>query len=334
MAAISIPLCPQDVTTFIDDFLETEPYYIYTQDDADYLSRNNCTTAATSLIISPNSTSIITLNGFQRVAGNLVLQSSASLTNFSAPDLQRIEGNFTLDSLSNLSELNFPELQVVGGMALWYAVPLVTSWDFPQASTAYLALRGVNISGTGLSEFIMNDSNSNSYFPDKFYFVNNSKLKVVNLTTNEPNDDTYGPTIMVSGNAPDTVVHLSGINFTNNLHFENCQDIIFDTRNAQSLTLLNNSMTEFGSNITIEWNLIIQSNEELSQVDLPHVGYEQSYGMLTAVFQNNPKLEQVKLPNLTSVNKFVMQDNAPLYNLSNLASLQVTNLTLIGNFSE
>lgn len=118
---------------------------IETQSDADGIA--NCKTIDGKVNIKSTFGQGLSLNGIEKIKGDLMCDSCPDISSISADSLSSIGGNFTLSNVTSLTDLNMPMLTSIGKIK-FDAVPRLTSLSFDKGvdETA-----DVTITNTGLT---------------------------------------------------------------------------------------------------------------------------------------------------------------------------------------
>lgn len=223
----------------------------------------------------------LSLDGIQRITGDLVCKNASQLTSISASQLATIEGTFDLEEIQILSNLQMPVLNGVNHIT-WIALPALQSLSFAtgisQANTVYISntgltdLRGIELTAVGSM-----DVNNNQYL----------KTINVNSLTNVTN------ALSFSANGPNLDIEFPNLENAGNLTFRNVSTIsmpslsdvpgsmgfysnYFQTFSAPNLTETGNTIAfadcaslsnlSFPSLTNIGGGLLLANNTELGSI--------------------------------------------------------------------
>jgi len=137
------------------------------QNSGDAEALATCSRLEGDLIIEPQTSGSIEINGIQEITGNLVCQDAGSLTSISSDQLATIGGTFGLKNLTILSTLRMDSLTSVNGIN-WVGLPALQGLNFrrgvSEAESILISNTQLNtLSGIELMTIGRMDINNNPY---------------------------------------------------------------------------------------------------------------------------------------------------------------------------
>ncbi|KAL8876923.1 MAG: hypothetical protein Q9198_004964 [Flavoplaca austrocitrina] len=138
---------------------------INSSEDADAIS--SCETYDGDVIISSEASGQLSLNGVERISGDLRCTNASQLTAINADQLSQIGGIFDLEELQIMSSLQMSALVGVNQIR-WIALPALQSLNFAQgvarANQVYISNTGLtDLAGIELEQVAAMDINNNQY---------------------------------------------------------------------------------------------------------------------------------------------------------------------------
>lgn len=253
------------------------------------MALQNCQEINGDVTIASEVAGQISLNGVQRISGDLTIKNATQLTALTSDQLSEIGGVWTMNGLTILSTVQFDSLISVGTIA-WTALPQLQSLSFNQgiqkATNVGISNTQLNnINGIELQQVGSFDINNNGFMTD--INVNNLKniTDISNFAANAEDLKISFPNLVGAGNM--TFRNVSGVSVPSLKHI------------SGSLGLISNDISSFvAPNLTI--------------ID----------GAL--VFNQNPNLNNLSFPGLTGINGgFGVSANDKLSDLTGFPKLQV-----------
>ncbi|RDL35878.1 Uncharacterized protein BP5553_06490 [Venustampulla echinocandica] len=295
-----------------DNCTSPSGFTIESQAAADAL--NNCSTITGDVNIQGNDLTQITLNGIEKIHGNLAASSCDGLQTISAPALSKISSNFTLSSLPLLASLNFPFLDNVNGGIYWDTLSELTDVSFGNLTAPSHELPGTNVDG---DISISNTGISSLAFLNFTHYSNPA-------------------TISIKGNQRLSNVNLTGLSWgSNSLAIVNnglsAQIFLPDLRSVGAITIGNAGHIYIPSLSETLASMEMSNNtfNVFSAPNLTNIG-----GSL--IVRNNDLLDDLSIPLLTSAKGGItVANNAALHMINDLGQLWFCqgNITLSGYFS-
>ncbi|KAJ9303709.1 hypothetical protein DTO217A2_6818 [Paecilomyces variotii] len=277
----------------------SDPITIQNQGDASALS--SCSTVKGDIVIAEHTTGGISLDGVEQITGSLSANGAANLTSLSAPELTSIGDTFKLEGLIILTDLSFGSLTSVGSID-WAALPNLQALSFTKGVSK---AGSVSITNTGLTSLngITLDSVGN------FDITANTAMDTINV------NDLKNVTglLNIAANAPSLKVTLPNLGGAQNITI----------RNASSLSIP--SLKELSGQLGLFGNTF----KEFSAANLTSTG--------DLVFDNNGKLSNLSMPQLTTVNGgFTISKNDDLEDITGFQKLQTITgaLDFTGEFNK
>jgi hypothetical protein len=279
---------------------------------ADASALASCTTYSgsvaipTGLSVSPDSNGrqSLSVDGVQKITGNLTVTYAATLASLSFSQLKSI-GGFELGQLTLLSVLSFPQLTTVGSLN-FTALPALQQMSF--GGTGISQADSILITNTGLSSL---QGINNLQSVSTFNVNNNQALQNISLqvTTIKNSLDIEANDGYVTG----LITTFPMLETATNMTFRNCSSVSLPSlaNVTQDLGFYGNTMQSFAApNLTTVGGLIFVDNTELTNISLPQ---------------------------LTSVNaSYQIANNTMLKNVTGFAKLATVGgaLDFNGNFTE
>ena len=238
---------------------------------ADASSLASCTTYSGSVAIpsdltipqDSNGHQSLSVEGVQKITGNLTVTNAASLSSLSFGDLESI-GGFELGGLIILSELSFPKLTQVSELN-FTALPALQQLSF--GGTGVTKADSILVSNTQLSSL---QGLNNLQQVTSFRINNNDALQNISLQVkqikgalNVEANDAYPDGVTVSFPMMQTA---------ENMTFRNCSSVSLPSlaNVTDNLGFYGNTMQSFAApNLTTTGGLIFVDNVDLTNVSLP-----------------------------------------------------------------
>lgn len=287
----------------------SETYTITASADASQVA--SCTVYSGSIAVptdisdatDSNGRNSLSIDGVQRIVGNVTINNAANLAELSFPELTSIQG-LQLGGLTVLSSLSLPSIQEIRQLNLT-ALPALQDLAFGDGVTQ---ARSVLITNTGLSSLRGLDQLESV---DSFNVNNNAALQNISLSVTSIKN---------------------AINIAANADFQNGVAISFpELVTARNMTFRNCSSVSLPSlaNVTEYLGFYGNTMETFSARNLTTTG-----GL---VFVDNTELTNITLPELVSVNgSFQIANNTQLKKIDGIQKLAtvIASIDLNGNFSE
>jgi len=259
-----------------------------------------CSTYQGSITIANGTTDNIDLSGIGRIAGDLIVEGSDTMTQFTATQLSVIDGSFSLTSLTALATLNFPSLLQAGDIN-WNALPVLQQLAFTQGVRK---LKSLTIQNTGLQAL----TGINLVTADQIFVVNNLDLQEVNMQLGNVTQ-----ALTIANNGANIKVSFPNLIWAYNATIRGAASVT-----TPSLESVNGSL-----------GFYMGSNEAYSAPNLTSVG-----GSLS--FVSNSQLNNISLPELTTIGGalYVVNDTS-LEKVNGFPALQtISNVLGVGSFNE
>lgn len=268
---------------------------------ADASGLASCTTYSgsvaipTGLSITPdgNGHQSLSVDGVQKITGNLTVTNAAQLASLSFSSLKSI-GGFELGQLTVLSELSFPQLTTVGELN-FTALPALQSMSF--GGTGITQANSILITNTGLSSL---QGINNLQSVSTFNVNNNQALQNISLqvTTIKNSLDIEANDGFVTG----LMTTFPMLETAQNMTFRNCSSVSLPSLANVTLDLgfYGNTMQSFAApNLTTVGGLIFVDNTELTNISLPlltsvNASYQIANNTLLKQINGFPKLSVIK----------------------------------------
>ena len=239
----------------------------------------------TGLSVNPdgNGHQSLSVDGVQKITGNLTVTNAEQLSSLSFSNLKSI-GGFELGQLTLLSELSFPQLTSVGELN-FTALPALQSLSF--GGTGITQANSILISNTGLSSLqgINNLQSVSAFNVNNNQALQNISLQVTSIKTSlniEANDG------FVTG----LVTTFPMLQTAQNMTFRNCSSVSLPSlaNVTEDLGFYGNTMESFAApNLTTVGGLIFVDNTELTNISIPQlVSVNASYQIA-----NNTQLKKI-----------------------------------------
>ena len=231
----------------------------------------------------------ITIDGVQRITGDLTAKNVPDLTSLSGDSLEQIDGMFSLDNVQTITSLNFPQLYAVDQID-WTGLPNLAGLSFTtglqKASTLSIQNTGLyNLDGINLQEI------------DTLMLANNNFLDEVSMQLGH-----VGSALNIEANGRNVQASFPNLQWAYNMTFRNVSSI-----NIQSLASLNGSLGLYSNYFqtlsapnltTIGGGLAFVSNPDVTNVSMPELKTVKG-GFQIA---NNTAIEMINgFPSLTTV---------------------------------
>lgn len=238
---------------------------------ADATALATCSTIKGSVLVAPDATGIISIDGPQQITGDLICNNATTLTELSSTTLGSIGGTFGLNGLTLISTLGMKALTSVGSID-WVALPALSALTFPAVVSS---AKSVIVSNTFLSSL----DGINLETVDTIQIDNNNRLKtfstqVSNITTS----------LMIFANGQQLDVSLPNLIFGADMTFRAINSV-----SIPSLAVVNGSLGFYDSFVA-----------SISAPNLTSVG-NTATGKGSLAFVDNVKLTNISMPNLVSV---------------------------------
>lgn len=263
----------------------TETIKIQNAGDAGALA--SCSSVG-SIEISEHYSGDLTLNGLQKITGDLKCSGASNMTSLSAPQLSSIGDTFQLNGLTQLTSLSFGSLKSVGAID-FEALPVLQTLAF---ATGVSSAGHVRIANTGLTtlEGISLDTVGD------FDITDNPNLKTVNV--NELKKCTG--LINFAGNYKSLSIELPNLATGTNMTFRNVSSVSIPSLHnlTGQLGFWGDDFKSFSApNLTQTGDLVFDGNEALSNVTMPALETVKG-GFLLA---RNDELKDISFPSLATI---------------------------------
>ncbi|KAK0654048.1 Protein ecm33 [Lasiodiplodia hormozganensis] len=247
---------------------------------------SSCSTFTGSIAIATDATTV-SLDGVQKIDGDLIATNATALTSLSADSLEEVD-TFHLDQLTVLGSLTFPKLTKVGAIE-WSSLPALSELSF---TSGVKEADTVNIQNTFLSSLdgiALKEVST-------FFIANNKYLKDITVQFTSIKD-----ALTLSANADDLQASFPNLEWAYNMTFRNVSTI-----STPSLASLNGSLGFYGDSIksyeaanltTVGGSLSFVGNGQLTNISLDALE-KVSGGFQIA---DNPKLHNASFPALETV---------------------------------
>lgn len=259
---------------------------IETQSDADGIA--NCKTLDGKVTIKSTFSQGLSLNGVQKIKGDLMCDSCPDISSISADSLTSIGGNFTLSNVTSLTDLNMPQLSSIGKIR-FDAVPRLTSLSFDKGvdetddvtitNTGLTSLQGITLKKVGQLNIQANPDLKTIELGD----LKNAS-GVINLSFNKDSLEVKFPNL---GTA-------KGMNFRNisSVEIPSLEEVEGE---------INFSGTKFKTfyapNLTTSGDIGFKDNTQLTNITIPILKTINGGFRIS----RNDKLDVIDLPKLTKV---------------------------------
>lgn len=274
---------------------------------ADATALANCATIAGSVLIGPNASGSIQLDGPQQITGDLICTDAGILTSLSSSTIGTIGGSFTLNNLTLLSTLGMSTLKSVKTIN-WSALPALSQLSFTAVVTKATSVTIQNtfltsLDGINLQSVATLDVNNNNR-------LKTFSTQLANVTS----------LLSIASNGQFLDLQFPNLVWAANVTFRNASSV-----SIPSLAVVNGSMGFYGNYLT-----------SISAPNLTSVGYtaqNNRQGSLAIVA--NSKLENISMPLLSTVGgAFQIANNTALSSALNFPALtQVSGaIDFSGNF--
>jgi hypothetical protein len=276
------------------------PIEIQNQGDATALS--SCSTVEGDVEISSEVQNTISLDGVERITGDLRCINASGLIGFSAPRLAIIDGRLDLQELQVLSTLQMDSLAQVLTIK-WKSLPALQSLAFTRGVSK---VTNIQVSDTGLTS--LNGLELDTV--GRMDINNNKYLETVDVN----NMANVTESISFEANSKSLNIKLPNLEFAANMTFKNVSGV-----EVPSLTFVNGSIG-FYSN----------AFQTISLPNLTETGQ-------ALVFQDCPSLTNISAPMLKKVGAALnINDNAKLIKIDGFPALEVIAgaLDVTGSFDE
>jgi len=265
---------------------------IHSQADATNLA--DCSTFKGDIVIAPDASGTIALDGIQQITGSLSVVNAVSLTQLSADQIGSIGGTFTLTNLTLLSTLQFSSLTAVN-IIDWTALPNLAELTFPEtisksssvtvSNTFLNTLDGINLDTVATLQI---DNNPHLLtFSTQVANITNSVV----INANGENLEVSFPNLIWAGNmsfrdiSSLSIPSLAVVNGSFGLY-----ESFVDSVSAPNLTAVGSTASNTGS-------FAVVSNTQLANITVPLL---KSVGGAVQVV-NNTELAALAFPTLSFV---------------------------------
>jgi len=258
---------------------------------ADATAIADCTTVAGSILIGPEASGTLSLDGPDAIAGSLICKSAGGLTSLTSNSIGTIATSktgspqFNLFNLTLLTTLSFTKLQEVGDIE-WSSLTALSQLTFPSfiskansvviTDTFLSTLDGINLDQVGLLD------------------INNNKR----LQSFSTQVSTISSGLNIASNGQSLIVSFPNLIWANNMTF----------RNVSSVSI--------PSLATVNGSLILDENyfTSISAPNLTDVGM---VGNGSLAFVANPQLTNITIPNIKYIGGGVqVANNSALQTIS------------------
>ncbi|KAL6714959.1 3-prime end of ExtraCellular Mutant protein [Lecanora helva] len=249
----------------------------------------------TGLSVNPdgNGHQQLSVDGVQKITGNLTVTNVDQLASLSFSELKSI-GGFELGQLTVLSELSFPQLTQVGAMN-FTALPALQSLSF--GGTGVTQADSILITNTGLSSL---QGINNLKSVTSFNINNNQALQNISLmvTSIKGSLDIEANDGFVSG----LMTTFPMLETAKNMTFRNCSSVSLPSlaNVSEDLGFYGNTMKTFmAPNLTTVGGLVFVDNTELTNISIPDLtsvnqSYQIANNTMLKMINGFPKLRTVK----------------------------------------
>jgi hypothetical protein len=289
---------------------------------------SGCTEFNGNIILQGQELVNITLNGMQRIYGNLTASSCNQLSKISAPALEEINDTFTLTALPLLTSLEFPALSYFEGHLVWNSLPNLIDVAF---NNSVLYVNGdVRISNTSLSSFPFLGFSSDNFTYQAF---NQPPVSIKTLQIKDnPRADFFNFTGLTRSS--------SVLEITNNSPAASI--LLPDLTSAWNLTLGNAMRIEIPLLIGINGSLEIRDNNFIlfsapNLTEIQSMGKASSYSYHDGLVISNNSFKTFSAPKLESAyGSVLVSDNALLDSLVfpslyGIANSGIAEFTIVNN---
>jgi hypothetical protein len=261
----------------------------------------SCPTFSGTIVISPQATGVISIDGPDVITGDIsgtgqVSSSGAGLTSLTSSSIASIGGTFSLSNIPLLDTLSFSLLNSTAGINFTALAALgQIGFADPIAATT------ITIVNLNSLTTVPNFGAPESGPAPSIYLANNGALQSVNISV----ESVSSLTISSNGGALGFGVAAGQLTQANNITIQNASTISLDklTTITGSLDVEYNSITAFSlsslsSKTPISSSVVLSNNPKLTNLNITGVT---SIGGSLLVAGNNA-LTAVDFPNLTTVN--------------------------------
>jgi hypothetical protein len=272
---------------------------------ADATQYASCSTISGSVVLGPDASGIIALDGPSTITGDLTVNNASGLTEFSSASIGQIKGTFTLEDLTLLSTLQFNMLTAVKAIS-FVSLPALSSLLFPATVSS---AKSVTISNTFLSTL----DGINLDTVDTLQIDNNN-----HLTTFSTQVGNITISAIINANGQGLTVTFPNLIWAANLTFRDVASV-----SIPSLAVVNGSLGFYESSV-----------DTISAPNLTSVG-NFATGQGSLAFVDNTALTNITMPLLQSVGGAdQIANNTDLHSISFPALVDVGGaIDFTGNFT-
>ncbi|KAG8528030.1 uncharacterized protein KY384_006946 [Bacidia gigantensis] len=255
----------------------------------------------------------LSIQGVEKIVGNVTVDSAINLASLSFPDLQEVSG-LQLGGLTVLSELSLPQIQSIDRINLT-ALPALQQFSF--GNTGVTQSQSILITNTGLTTLKGLDKLDTI---NSFNVNNNPGLQNVSLGISSIKN-----AIRIEANNGDqngTDASFPQLESAMNMTFRNCSSVSLPalTNVSQYLGFYGNSFESFAApNLSTTGGLVFVENAALSNISIPglttiNASFQianntnlkkidgiQKLSVVTASFDLSGNFSELDLPNLSQV---------------------------------
>lgn len=286
---------------------------------ADATAISDCDTIAGSVLVGPNASGVLALDGPSAISGSLLVSNAGQLTDLTSSTIGSIatsSGSFTMFNLTLLSTLRFNELTQVGTIN-WAALPALSQLTFPSfvskaasvtiTNTFLSTLDGINLMTVGLLD--INNNNRLQTFSTQIANITQG----VNIASNGRSLDISFPNLIWANNM--TFRNISSLSIPSLAKVNG--SLIFDENFFSSFAAPN--LTSVGDSANSRGSLAFVANPQLKNITIPGLT-----GIGGGVqIANNTALQTISFPVLKNVGGAVdLSGNFTTPNLSALNNVK------------
>lgn len=250
----------------------------------------HCSHHKGDVVIDSSAAGSITLDGFNVIDGNLIVENAQNLTAIGCTTLTSIGDTMRLNNLTGLYNLAFDTLKSVGAID-FEALPNLQSLGF---TTGVSSAGSVRITNTALASL----SGIQLETVGDFDIANNRHLREINV--NEIANITGYANF--AANSPDLQVAFPNLASVQNMTFRNLSHIELPSLKSTTglLGFYSNMFTTFtAENLTSTGPLVFADNGYLTELALPQLervdgGFQIANNTLLKVIDNMNNLNEVK----------------------------------------
>jgi hypothetical protein len=116
------------------------------QNGGDATAIATCSTFSGSIAVATGVGEDVSLDGVEKIDGNLIIRSNPNIKRFAGADLEEVSGQLTLDNVAEIAALSFPKLTTVGTLFL-NGLPNLRTLEFTEGISK---ADGIRIENTNL----------------------------------------------------------------------------------------------------------------------------------------------------------------------------------------